>query len=69
VRVEELTSVDHKSVEAIQRLMSQLSTSAPPVTVDVMTRVVSSPVNTVFVARDGSDLGCIPNTDRSARVD
>lgn len=56
MRVEELTSVDHKTVEAIQRLMSQLSTSAPPVTVDVMTSVVSSPVNTVFVARDGDDI-------------
>jgi len=53
VKVEELGSVDAATVAALQRLIPQLSTSAPPVTAEILSAVLENPTTTVLVARDG----------------
>lgn len=52
VVVEAATGVDDSLVEAMARLVPQLSSSAPPPGADELARVVSSPATTLFVARD-----------------
>lgn len=53
VVVEPVTEVDGSLVEAMARLVPQLSTSAPP-DAGELERVVSSSATTLFVARDGT---------------
>lgn len=52
VVVEELTAVDPDSLAAITHLLPQLSSSAPPPTVDDLGEIASSPATVLFVARD-----------------
>jgi ribosomal protein S18 acetylase RimI-like enzyme len=56
VIVEELVAVDPDTVAAFQRLIPQLSSSAPVVTSDALSAVVTDPATTVFVAREGDDI-------------
>jgi ribosomal protein S18 acetylase RimI-like enzyme len=51
-QVHAVTTVDDELVEAMARLIPQLSRSAPAPTRASMAAVVSSPATTVFVARD-----------------
>jgi ribosomal protein S18 acetylase RimI-like enzyme len=61
VVVEAVSGVDDSLVEAMARLVAQLSSSASPPGVDELERVVSSPATTLFVARDvtGTVVGCL----------
>lgn len=52
VTVEPVTGVDDALVEAMARLVRQLSSSAAPPGAEELARVVGSPVTTLFVARD-----------------
>jgi len=52
VFVEELHSVTPGTVDALQRLLPQLSSSAPPPTDAELQAMVDSPATAVFVARD-----------------
>jgi ribosomal protein S18 acetylase RimI-like enzyme len=52
VTVEPATAVDDALVEAMARLVPQLSSSAAPPGADELARVVESPATTLFVARD-----------------
>ena len=54
VRVERVTSVDGRLVDAMARLVPQLSRSAPPPTAAELEEMVASPATVVFVARDGA---------------
>lgn len=54
VVVEPATMVDGSLVEALARLVPQLSSSAVPPGAVELERVVSSPATTLFVARDGA---------------
>lgn len=54
VVVEPATTVDDSLVEALARLVPQLSSSATPPGAVELERVVSSPATTLFVARDGA---------------
>lgn len=51
VRVEALTQATDAVVEALARLVPQLSSSAAPVTAEVVRAVLASPANVVLVAR------------------
>ena len=51
-RVEPVGAVDDELVEAMARLVPQLSRSAPPPTADELEAIVTSPSTTMFVARD-----------------
>jgi ribosomal protein S18 acetylase RimI-like enzyme len=46
-------------VDAFNRLIAQLSSSARPLTLGTLTDIVTAPHNTVFVARDPADGGRI----------
>ncbi len=51
-RVEPAAVVDEELVQAVARLVPQLSRSAPPPTAAELAAIVSSPATTLFVARD-----------------
>ena len=51
--VEELRSVTPDVVESLRRLLPQLSSSAPPPTVEDVTAMADSPATVLFVARNG----------------
>lgn len=51
VHVEALSEATDEVVEALARLVTQLSSSAAPVTTEVVRTVLASPVNTVLIAR------------------
>ncbi|OZI66889.1 GNAT family N-acetyltransferase [Bordetella genomosp. 11] len=53
-KVEVVSNDTPEIVEAFARLLPQLSRSAPPLTLEPLDRIVSSPSNTVFIARSGS---------------
>ncbi|MGO9456646.1 MAG: GNAT family N-acetyltransferase [Acidimicrobiales bacterium] len=52
VTVEEARAADDELHEALVRLVPQLSSSAPPPTMEELGRIVGSPATTLFVARD-----------------
>jgi ribosomal protein S18 acetylase RimI-like enzyme len=54
VRVEEATEVTAELVEALARLLPQLSRSAPAPTREDVAEMVAAPATRVFVARDQS---------------
>ena len=51
VEVAPATEVDIDLVAAFDRLIPQLSSSAPPPTADELAEIIASPATTVFVAR------------------
>jgi ribosomal protein S18 acetylase RimI-like enzyme len=53
VTVDAATEVTPELVEALTRLVPQLSRSAPPVDAAALTEIVGSPATTLLVARDG----------------
>lgn len=60
VAVEEVREVSDEIVDAWQRLLPQLSRSAPPVTREVLEEIVQSPATVLFAARvDGSIVGSL----------
>jgi ribosomal protein S18 acetylase RimI-like enzyme len=61
IRVEEAEAVSGELVEAMHRLIPQVSTSAEPLTHDEIETIVSSPVTRLLVARDeaGSIVGTL----------
>ena len=61
VRVEEADTVSPELVEAMARLIPQVSTSAEPVTENDVETIVSSPVTRLLLARDegGSIVGTL----------
>jgi ribosomal protein S18 acetylase RimI-like enzyme len=52
ITVEEAQAADDELREALERLVPQLSRSAPPPTMEELREIVSSPSTTLFVARD-----------------
>ncbi len=52
VTVEEATETTHEVVAAVQRLVPQLSSSAPVPTAEEITEIVSSPATVLLLARD-----------------
>jgi ribosomal protein S18 acetylase RimI-like enzyme len=52
VRVEEVQSVDEELLVAMTALLPQLSSSAPPPTIDELQAIVASPATVLFAARD-----------------
>lgn len=52
VSIEVLTHPDETLCGAVNALLSQLSRSAPPLTLALLTDIVRSPCNTVFLARE-----------------
>ena len=53
VTIEIATGVTDELVAAVNRLLPQLSTSAPPLTDRQLTAIAASSASTLFVARDG----------------
>ena len=53
IEVSEATAVDPELVEAWGRLVSQLSSSAPPPGKDELAEIIASPATVLFVARLG----------------
>jgi ribosomal protein S18 acetylase RimI-like enzyme len=53
--VEEATEATPELVEAVARLVPQLSSSSPPPTPEQLAAVVASPATTLFVARLGGE--------------
>jgi ribosomal protein S18 acetylase RimI-like enzyme len=49
-------------VEAFARLLPQLSTSAPALTLESLTTIIAAPSNTVLIARDPTSSGRIVGT-------
>jgi ribosomal protein S18 acetylase RimI-like enzyme len=56
VSVEVLTSVTPEVVTAFERLVPQLSRSAPAPDAGTLTRIVSSPAITMLIARNGEEI-------------
>lgn len=54
MRVERVAVADAELVEAMARLVPQLSSSAPPPTASELGSIVSSPATILFVAREAS---------------
>jgi ribosomal protein S18 acetylase RimI-like enzyme len=52
VVVEEARAADEELREALARLIPQLSSSAPPPSLEQLREIVGSPATTLFVARD-----------------
>lgn len=60
VEVQVLSEITSEVVEAFGRLLPQLSASAPPVSADTLSEIVSAPASTVLVARsDGRIVGTL----------
>ena len=61
IRIEEARAVSSELVDALARLVPQVSTSARPPTEDEIATIVSSPVTRLFLARDedGSIVGTL----------
>ena len=60
VEVEIARSVTPELLDAVHRLIPQLSKSAPPVTSDELAEIVAGPATVFFVARvDGVIAGCL----------
>jgi ribosomal protein S18 acetylase RimI-like enzyme len=60
VEVEIARSVTPELLDAVHRLIPQLSKSAPPVTSDELAEIVVGPATIFFVARvDGAIAGCL----------
>jgi len=58
--IEIVEEVTPELVDAMLRLIPQLSSSAPPVTSDVLAEIVAAPSTLLFVARlDGEIVGCL----------
>jgi ribosomal protein S18 acetylase RimI-like enzyme len=55
VVVVEVTTVTSEVLEALRKLVPELSSSAPPLTHDALEEIVSSPATVLFVARDTTD--------------
>ena len=55
VRVEEAGEATHEVVEALRRLIPQMSSSAPPVTVEAVAAIVESPATHLLLAVDDDD--------------
>ena len=53
--VSQVTEADDELVEAVLRLLPQLSSSAPPPGVQELTEIVTSPATAFFVLRNGED--------------
>ena len=54
IHIDPAITVDSELVEAMERLVSQLSRSAPPPGADDLRTIVESPCTTLLVARDSS---------------
>jgi len=54
VSVEQVEAVDAEILEAMVRLLPQLSSTAPPPAADELDELANSPATTLLVARDGS---------------
>ena len=60
VDVEVLTEVTGDVVEALARLLPQLSTTAPPLDAEALSAIVAAPASTVLLARvDGQIVGTL----------
>jgi len=58
--VEVARTVTPELVDALRRLIPQLSKSAPPISQEELTEIVESPATTLFIARvDGVIAGCL----------
>ena len=58
--IEIVEEVTPELVDAMLRLIPQLSSSAPPLTVHMLTEIVAAPATLLFVARlDGEIVGCL----------
>ena len=59
-QVEPATAVDDELVDALSRLIPQLSSSSPPPGPDELAEIVASPDSVLFLARvDGRIVGCL----------
>jgi len=56
VTIEAARVADDELCAALVRLVPQLSSSAPPPTLDELRRIVDSPATTLFIARDDAGL-------------
>jgi ribosomal protein S18 acetylase RimI-like enzyme len=54
--VEEVTDATDDVVAALARLVPQLTTTAPPVSTEIVRDVTTSPATTLLVARDGAEI-------------
>ncbi len=59
IRIEVVTSVDSEIVDAMGRLVPQLSASAPIPSIDQLQEIVSSPCTVLLVARESTRSGRI----------
>lgn len=60
VQVEVVTEITSEIVQAFDRLLPQLSTSAPPLDAAVLAAIITAPASTVLVARaDGRIIGTL----------
>ncbi|HAM01983.1 MAG TPA: GNAT family N-acetyltransferase [Acidimicrobiaceae bacterium] len=55
VRVEEVTSLESEVVDALERLLPQLSSSAPALSGEEVGEMIGSPASILFVARRDDD--------------
>ena len=55
VVVDEVTSTTTEVLDALRALVPELSSSAPPLTMDALDEVVRSPATVLLVARDAGD--------------
>jgi ribosomal protein S18 acetylase RimI-like enzyme len=53
VVVDEVTTVTPEVLDALRALVPELSSSAPPLTHDLLEEIVTSPATVLFVAREG----------------
>ena len=56
VVVEVLNEVTSEAVEAFDRLLPQLSASAPPLDAAALTAIASAPASTILIARAGGEI-------------
>ncbi len=56
VNVEVLTEVDQDVLQALNALLPQLSSSAPPITMDQLVEIVRSDASHLLIARDDNEV-------------
>lgn len=56
VEIVEVTEIDDELIEAVSRLIPQLSSSNPPPSVEALGAIIDSDATTLFVARDESGI-------------
>lgn len=53
ITISRITAIDQSVLRDLNVLLSQLSTSAKPLTMELLSEVVSNPANFLYVAKDG----------------